>query len=168
MHEDQTAVRRFYETYGWEVGPSGRYRDAEAFVDLRPVMRGYERRLRRRLARLLAPDDGGFLDVGCGGDPFSAAAGGGRRVCLDVASAALRGARRALGPDAGYVQADVCRLPFPDNALRRVLCAHVLYHLAPQRQRRAIKEIHRVLTDDGVAVIIYSWPSAPLQRLTQL
>src|SRR5690606_3371396 len=60
------AVRRFYETYGWQRGPSGAYRDAEAFVDLRPVMRGYHRRRDRRVARQLA-GPGPLLDIGCGG-----------------------------------------------------------------------------------------------------
>jgi len=168
MLEEQAAVRHFYETYGWEVGSSGRYRDAEAFVDPRPVLRGYNRRLARRLAGLLVPAPDGLLDIGCGGDPSPVGGDSATRwVCLDVASAALRGARQALGTRAGYVQADVCRLPFPDNTFSRVLCAHVLYHLTPRRQQRAIREIHRVLTDGGVAVVIYAQPSTPLYRLAR-
>ena len=59
---EQELVREFYETYGWQVGSSGSYRDAEHFVDLRPVMRGYYRRRDRRVARQLAQSGGTLLE----------------------------------------------------------------------------------------------------------
>ncbi|HEY8473300.1 MAG TPA: class I SAM-dependent methyltransferase [Natronosporangium sp.] len=160
------AVRRFYETYGWQRGPSGAYRDAEAFVDLRPVMRGYHRRRDRRVARQLA-GPGPLLDIGCGGAPVSIQTDGELRVNLDFSAAALTGARQQQGGSARYVQADACRLPFPANTFGRVVCAHVLYHIPPRRQRLALTEIHRVLRPGGVAVIVYLRQSAPLHRLAE-
>jgi SAM-dependent methyltransferase len=55
--------------------------------------------------------------------------------------------------------------PFRDNTFSRVLCAHVLYHLPPRRQRWALLEIHRVLAKDGLAVVVYAQPPTPLSRL---
>jgi SAM-dependent methyltransferase len=163
--DDHATLRSFYETYGWRRGPSGRFRDTEAFVDLRPVMARYHRRLERRLARLLG-DRGRLLDVGCGGAPLPVATGR-VRVNVDLARAALDSSRQVLGDDARYVQADVCRLPFPTGTFDRLLCAHVLYHLPPRRQRLALTEIHRVLAPGGVAIVVYSQPSAPLHRLAR-
>jgi ubiquinone/menaquinone biosynthesis C-methylase UbiE len=164
--EDHLAVRRFYETYGGERGQSGQVRDAEAFVDLRPVMSGYGKRSARRVVRLLG-DDGDLLDIGCGGAPLPVRSRPGtRRMSLDVAGAALRAARDDLAARSAYVQADVCRLPFADNVFGRVLCAHVLYHLPPRRQRWALVEIHRVLAEGGVAVVVLFQPQAVLHRLT--
>ncbi|MFV2084189.1 class I SAM-dependent methyltransferase [Micromonospora sp. LOL_021] len=164
--EDDVAVRQFYETYGWQRGSSGQFRDAEAFVDLRPVMDGYHRRRDQRVARLLA-GEGPLLDLGCGGAPVPVAADGGLRVNLDFAAAALRGARQTLGDAASYLQADICQLPFPAATFGRVLCAHVLYHLTPERQTLALTEICRVLRPGGVAVLVYIQTFARLQKLAR-
>jgi SAM-dependent methyltransferase len=162
--DDAAAVRRFYETYGWQRGPSGQFQDAEAFVDLRPVMDRYHRRRNRRVAgQLTGP--GPLLDIGCGGEPVRVQTDGELRVNVDVAAAALHGARQGLGDSARYLQADACRLPFPADTFGRVLCAHVLYHIPPRRQRLALAEIHRVLRPGGVAVVVYMRRSAPFQRL---
>jgi len=164
---EQEAVRDFYETYGWQVGSSGSYRDAESFVDLRPVMRGYYRRRDRRVARELAQTGGTLLDIGCGGSPLQVPASGSRRVCIDITGSALRGARAALGDTAAYIQADASMLPFKPGSISRVHCAHVLYHLPRRRQFRAMTEIHRVLADGGAGIVVYTRPSAPLFKLTE-
>jgi SAM-dependent methyltransferase len=164
---EQDAVRHFYETYGWQVGSSGRYRDAEHFVDLRPVMRGYYRRRDGRVARQLAQVTGTLLDIGCGADPIKVPSSGSRRVCIDVTAAALQGARACLGDSAAYIQADASMLPFASGSISRVHCAHVLYHLPRRRQFRAMAEIDRVLADDGTGFVVYTRSSAPLYRLTE-
>jgi SAM-dependent methyltransferase len=167
MTEHYASVRRFYDTHGWQRGPSGNYRDAEDFVDLRAVMRGYCRRRDRRVARLLARTEGTLLDIGCGAAPIPDPSPGLRRVCMDVSGVALRGARAVLGEGSAYLQGDVTRLPFASDAVSRVQCAHVLYHLHPLRQVRALKEIYRVLAPGGVAAVVYCRASSPLMRLTQ-
>ncbi|GIJ64295.1 class I SAM-dependent methyltransferase [Virgisporangium aurantiacum] len=151
------ALREFYEKEGWERGASGQYRDTEAFVDLRPVTRRYRARIARRTLRLVRPPTGALLDIGCGGSPTPTGADSpATRVCLDVAGAALRGARDVLGDRSTYVRADVCRLPFADDTFARILCAHVVYHLPYRRQLRAVSEMHRVLAPGGRAVVVYA------------
>jgi SAM-dependent methyltransferase len=164
---EQELVRHFYETYGWQVGSSGSYRDSENFVDLRPVMRGYYRRRDRRVTRQLAQDEGTLLDIGCGANPIKVPAAGSHRVCIDVTASALRGARAALGPTSAYIQADASMLPFAPGSISRVHCAHVLYHLPRRRQFRAMAEIGRVLADGGAGLVVYTRASAPLYRLTE-
>lgn len=45
------------------------------------------------------------------------------------------------------------QLPFPDRSAALVYCSHMLEHLFPDDALRLLKEIHRVLRDDGVARI---------------
>lgn len=95
------------------------------------------------------------------------ASDGGLRVNLDFAAAALHGARQTLGDTASYLQADICQLPFPADTFSRVLCAHVLYHLTPERQTLALTEICRVLRPGVVAVLVYIQAFARLQNLAR-
>ena len=44
-------------------------------------------------------------------------------------------------------------LPFPDQSASLVYSSHMLEHLYPEDALRLLKEIHRVLRDDGVARI---------------
>jgi SAM-dependent methyltransferase len=50
------------------------------------------------------------------------------------------------------VQANMQRLPFADKSMRAIVCLHVLEHLPDDRA--GIAELHRVLRDDGEAVIM--------------
>tara|TARA_B100000767_G_scaffold190787_1_gene178077 strand:- start:6427 stop:7179 length:753 start_codon:yes stop_codon:yes gene_type:complete len=49
------------------------------------------------------------------------------------------------------VKTDLCSLPFQDNTYDLVLCNHVLEHIP--NDRKAMKEIHRVLKPKGTAVL---------------
>lgn len=49
------------------------------------------------------------------------------------------------------VNADICSLPFPDEAFDVVFASHVLEHV--KQDRRAMGEIRRVLRPEGLAVI---------------
>ncbi|MCB0405407.1 MAG: class I SAM-dependent methyltransferase [Bdellovibrionales bacterium] len=50
------------------------------------------------------------------------------------------------------VQVDVCELQFPDKSFDLILCSHVLEHVA--NDKKAMKELRRVLTNDGIAIIL--------------
>lgn len=55
-----------------------------------------------------------------------------------------------LDPGAAMVAADLTALPFPDGAFDLVICNHVLEHIP--RDVDAIRELRRVLTDDGALI----------------
>ena len=84
------------------------------------------------------------LDAGCGDGALAALVTAPELVCVDVAPAAVDGAR-ARGLDARL--ADVRELPFPDGAFDAVMCNWMLYHV-PDRAR-AIRELARVLGPGG-------------------
>jgi ubiquinone/menaquinone biosynthesis C-methylase UbiE len=50
-------------------------------------------------------------------------------------------------------QANVCRLPYPDNHFDAALAISIHEHLQPQEQKAALREVHRVLKPGGVYVI---------------
>ena len=64
---------------------------------------------------------------------------------LDYVTADLR-------PGRAMVVADVTAIPFADGAFDAVLCSHVLEHVPDDR--RAMREIYRVLTPGGWAVVL--------------
>lgn len=69
--------------------------------------------------------------------------------------------RQRLGPDyltadlldpAAEIRMDVTRIGFPDRHFDVIYCSHVLEHVPDDR--RAMAEFHRVLKDDGWAVLV--------------
>ena len=171
MRDEKRCVRDFYEQYGWSRDAAGRYRDTADFVDVRPAMAAYHQRAMARLKRMLGARGGRLLDAGCGALASAEYAGLGagfdKRVCVDFARAALLEARGKLGESGVFVQADVARLPFREGTFDAVLCAHVLYHLPPDEQAGAAREIHRALAEGGRAIIVYTWPDCLLTRLAR-
>ncbi|MDJ0974442.1 MAG: methyltransferase domain-containing protein [Planctomycetota bacterium] len=106
----------------------------------------------------LAPGER-VLEVGCGSGTLWGSHA--ERLPIDVAltltdvsPGMLEAARTALdtaGVDARFEACDAQALPFDDDAFDVVVAAHMLYHV-PDRPR-ALREMRRVLTPEGRAVI---------------
>lgn len=62
-----------------------------------------------------------------------------------------------LGLDARQVDlyADITQLPFADRSIRVLVCFHVLEHVPDDRA--AMSEIARVVTDDGITLVMNPW-----------
>lgn len=52
------------------------------------------------------------------------------------------------------VEADIRSLPFRDGSAERVYCGHVLEHLTLEDAATALREVRRVLSDDGVLLVV--------------
>jgi SAM-dependent methyltransferase len=128
--------------------------------------------LRRRFERVTPPRPGPrLLDVGCGTARSRQIYEGRftRYVGIDLSLAALRvAASRHRGE---YIQADACRLPFPDASFELVAWSSVLHHI-PDR-RAALAEGFRVLRPGGrafaydpnllhPAMALFRHPNSPL------
>jgi ubiquinone/menaquinone biosynthesis C-methylase UbiE len=104
------------------------------------------------LALLQVADGESLLDVACGQGAFiEHAARCGLRVSgVDLSEVAVAAARTRL-PSADVRVADAQRLPFGDSSMDRVTCLGSLEHF-PDPHAGA-REIARVLSDEGIAVI---------------
>jgi len=92
------------------------------------------------------------LDIGCGvGDLLSTLLSKGL-LChgIDLSIFALRAARSRV-KDADLIQADARFLPYRLSSFCAVLCSEVLEHI--RREDQVVKEIHRVLTRNGVTIV---------------
>lgn len=108
----------------------------------------------------LASPRGVVLDDGCGTGAFlefveRRGARADRYVGVDISRAMLAHARRRLrqkGAPHLLVQADACRLPFPDDTFDVIYARGLIHHL-PEPER-GMQEIRRVLKPGGVAVVL--------------
>jgi SAM-dependent methyltransferase len=57
-----------------------------------------------------------------------------------------------LDSPAAMARVDITEIPYPDDAFDAVLCSHVLEHV--QDDRRAMRELHRVLRPGGWAIVL--------------
>lgn len=88
-----------------------------------------------------------------------------RPVALDASAAAIRMARRDLGP-APAVDLAVSRptwLPFADETFDLVIAPHLFRRLSDEGVLRCLAEVHRVLRPAGVLV---AWDFAPTSSRT--
>jgi SAM-dependent methyltransferase len=112
------------------------------------------------IPELRLPDGGGrrFLEIGChwGRWCVSAARKGYRTVGVDPSLEGVRAARRvaeALGIEADFLVADGRRLPFPDESFDAVFSYTLLQHFSQDDARATFREMGRVLSEDGVALV---------------
>jgi SAM-dependent methyltransferase len=105
-----------------------------------------------------------LLDLGCGGGrhAFGAVRLGAKVVALDADGGELTQVRDTIGAmldageidavdEAGAVQGDALRLPFPDAAFDRVIAAEVLEHIPDDAA--AMCELARVLRPGGTMAV---------------
>jgi 2-polyprenyl-3-methyl-5-hydroxy-6-metoxy-1,4-benzoquinol methylase len=97
------------------------------------------------------------LDVGCGlGNDTSRFARGGSEVTgIDISSQAVRLARQNFaqrGLQGRFLQMDGEDMSFDDESFDLVYC-HTVLHFTPD-PLRMVREIHRVLRPDGVAIMM--------------
>lgn len=85
-----------------------------------------------------------------------------KRLCVDFSLDALYKAKKKLGDKGIYVVGDLTELPLQDGVAADAVAMHVIYHIPEEKQARALDELHRVLQPGRKAVIVYSWPYAPL------
>ncbi|MGB0112163.1 MAG: class I SAM-dependent methyltransferase [Ilumatobacteraceae bacterium] len=93
--------------------------------------------------------DGRVLDVGCGNGMYLRAL---RRRGVSAVGCDLSFGMLTAAGHAEAANADVTRLPFPDDAFDVVLALHMLYHVADRAA--AAHELRRVLAPSGVCIAV--------------
>jgi ubiquinone/menaquinone biosynthesis C-methylase UbiE len=111
------------------------------------------------------------LDIGSGTGvllPFLITAVGdeGKIVALDFAAEMLVQAQaKNFPPMVEFAQADVLAIPLPDNSVELAICNSAFPHFADKG--KALKEIARVLKNNGSLVICHTMSRETLNRLHQ-
>lgn len=173
LNDDGKEILDFYESAGWTEDTQGQFGDTKAFTDGRAVSVDFSDRCMARLGKYFRKGGQYLLDAGSGpiphdellrfGDRFQ------QRVCLDLSVQGLQTAKRKLGDRGVYVQGDLTNLPLKTGSMDAVTCNHVLYQIPAELQLKALLELWRVLKPGGIAVVVYFWPTSPLDwRLQQI
>jgi len=162
-------VQSFYDQVGWKADSTGQqFLDACLFEDLRGVTAPYRARADQRVKELVNAEGDLLLDVASGPIQYDSylqfADGYRKRVCVDLSFRALKAARKRIGDQGWFVQADVTALPFEANAFDAVVSLHTIYHVPADEQGLAIRELHRTLKAGRSAVVVYNWPHNTLKR----
>jgi ubiquinone/menaquinone biosynthesis C-methylase UbiE len=111
------------------------------------------------------------LDIGSGTGillPFLIAGLGdeGKIVALDFSAEMLGQAQaKNFPPIVGFAQADVLAIPLADNSMNLVICNSVFPHF--NDKVKALKEIARVLRNNGRLVICHTMSRAMINKLHQ-
>lgn len=165
--EIKQQVREFYDQVGWQVVGEGNYQNAR-YEDLRPVSAEYIHKCHLRINRHIRPHGRYLLDAGSGPVQYpeylTYSKGYDYRVCADISIVALQEARKRLGERGLFVVADVANLPFKANAFDSAVSLHTLHHLPIDEQKKAYREIYRVLDERCPAVLVNGWTDSPLMR----
>ena len=94
----------------------------------------------------------GAMVVGKVPNPVGAHFPGIRLVGVDLSPTQLQWARKNH-PDVPLARANAARLPFADATFERVHCSWLLEHVSGTVAVKILREVHRVLRDDGTLVL---------------
>jgi SAM-dependent methyltransferase len=86
------------------------------------------------------------------------------RLCLDISIVALQEARKRIGEKGLFVVADVANLPFKADVFEGIVSLHTLHHLPITEQKKAYKDLNRVLAPNHTAVLVNGWTRTPLME----
>lgn len=138
MLPDGQSTRNFYDSFGWQKANEKTFNDSAIFVDGRPVLDFYKRRVFDRVSKELKREGKYFLDAGSGALPnLHRASGFERIICVDISIVGLVEAQKQLGARGSCVVADLAHLPFRDNIFDAILCSHALYHVPKEDQAQS-------------------------------
>jgi SAM-dependent methyltransferase/uncharacterized protein YbaR (Trm112 family) len=167
LREEKAKIKNYYDDSGWVKDEDGNYKDFVLNTDVGP-WNSYHSSCALRLRKYL-PETGRFiLDAGSGPIPLDEYRtyhdGFEKRICVDISSRALEGAREKLGDKGVYILGDLTNLPIKDEIMDAAVSCHVIYHIPEDEQSKAFIELSRVLRLRGRAVVVYVWPKAPLLK----
>ncbi|NLF38893.1 class I SAM-dependent methyltransferase [bacterium] len=132
-------------------------RNARLFDALRWVLEGGYRGELRVIRDEVRPHGGRVLDVGCGTGIFAACFPPGQYTGIDVSEGYIEAARRKH-PGHTFACHDACAMPFAQGSFDVCIVSGVLHHLDDETAVRLLRELARVLKNDGSCII---WEDVP-------
>lgn len=165
--EVKQQVRNFYDQIGWRMESDGFYQNAR-YEDLRPVAKEYIEKCHLRINRHLVRPGKFLLDAGSGPIQYPAyltyMEGYQYRLCMDISIVALQEARKRISDHGLYVVGDISNLPFKSNIFEGIVSLHTLHHLPVSDQKKAYKDLYRVLMPGQNAVLVNGWTESQLMN----
>jgi SAM-dependent methyltransferase len=112
---------------------------------------------------LLPPSGMRIIDVGCGFGRLSNCYIGRYKqvIMVDPSTSLLRQAYQRIGNKASYIAADANHLPFHNATFDTCLMVRVFHHIKDSKQ--CLRELHRILGNQGKLVFSYSNKCNPAQ-----
>ena len=92
------------------------------------------------------------LDCGCGFGSYYSLTKDLNTLYLDLSYNQLKRFGKKYGLRSNRICGDILNLPFKDNTFDLILCINILEHVVDID--RALKELHRVLKDEGVLLVV--------------
>jgi SAM-dependent methyltransferase len=92
-----------------------------------------------------------FLDAGCGTGGMLAECSGYNAVGLDISEESIKFCK--LRNLHNLVRGSISDIPFKKNAFNIIISLDVIYHLNVPDDMHALKEIHRIMTDDALLLL---------------
>lgn len=165
--EVKQQVRNFYDQIGWKMESDGFYQNAR-YEDLRPVAKDYIEKCHLRINRHLVKDGKILLDAGSGPIQYPAyltyMEGYQYRLCMDISIVALKEARMRIEDEGLFVVGDIANLPFKQESFDGIVSLHTLHHLPIDEQKKAYKDLYRVLITGKNAVLVNGWTESTLMN----
>jgi SAM-dependent methyltransferase len=129
---------------------------ADMFVD-ELLHKAFDREILARFAAMAERASSAarpVCDLGCGPGHVGAflASGGLDVIGIDLSLGMVEQARRRF-PTMSFSQGDMTELALPDQALAAIVCFYALIHIPRTRVPIALREMRRVLVDDGPLLI---------------
>ncbi len=140
-------VKKWYDEFGWKQTEAGLYGDTVLFSQVGHSAHGFYE-MHSHLSLLECFLGGEFLlDAASGAIPHPEYLAYSwfykYRVCVDISLVALQEAASKVGDKGFYCMADICRLPFYNNAFDGVVSAYTIQHIPESDQRQALAELYR-------------------------
>jgi len=147
--EAKSSVRRWYDEFGWQKNEQGDYYDSAVFSQNAPGGHGlYELLSHLRVLERLSAGEW-LIDAASGAiahpEYLTYSWFYKHRVCVDFSIAALREAATKLRATDFCCQADICHLPFRDDAFQGAISGYTIQHLPEAQQANGVRELYRVL-----------------------
>jgi ubiquinone/menaquinone biosynthesis C-methylase UbiE len=113
------------------------------------------------------------LDAGCGPGIFAkniASKTNAQFICIDNSDKMLGLTNENLKniPHAFVIKSDLNDRIFPDNTFHAIFCLLTIHHLTPNKQKRLIKEFHRILKPKGALIITEIWAFKRDDKISQI
>jgi ubiquinone/menaquinone biosynthesis C-methylase UbiE len=137
-------------------------KSVEHFIDTYyfPKEEYYKRRVELVLKYLQPLPGERILDVGCGVGTFAfhSARAGAKAIGLDYSRESINIARKmterfGVGESTRFITGTIDDLPFEDKYFDKIVASDIIEHISHEEKDVMLKEMKRVLKDDGIIVV---------------